>query len=648
MKIDMKLNDLFKLGFMPRWAIVFMDIFLSFASVVLSFLLRFNFQTEKISSALFISSISVTLPIYLICFFLFKSYKEIIRHTTFTGIFRQLKAVGAANILLIILNVVFKSENSVLVPKSVLFINFFISFFMLSANRVLIKEIFRIGSNHKKEPILIFGAGNMGMAAVKTIVQNEFIKWKIVGFVDDDRSKTGKFLLGIQIYHTTKLNKVLKNKSVNRILFAVNNISISRRNEVASFFVDNGIMVSTLPPLERWAHDPFKINDVKDIKIEDLLEREPIIIDNYKIGSILNNKCILITGAAGSIGSEIVRQVMKFKPSNLILCDAAETPLHTIDLELKENFKDVNYKTFVCNITDEERMEFIFNKVKPNIVFHAAAYKHVPLMEAHPREAVVNNVWGTKIIADLALKYDCERFVMISTDKAVNPTNVMGASKRIAEMYIQTLSQQQMDGSHLLSYKHYERKTKFITTRFGNVLGSNGSVIPRFKSQLEKGGPLTVTHPEITRFFMTISEACQLVLEAGAMGNGGEIFVFDMGQAIKISDLAKKMISLAGLKPGEDIKIEYTGLRPGEKLYEEVLADSELTLPTYHPKIKIAKARPTINNLEETVNYLMDAAKSESEFACVKAMKKIVTRFKSNNSVFEELDTEINAKSNIV
>ncbi len=637
----MKLTNLLKLGFMPRWAIVFMDIFLSFASVVLSFLLRFNFQTERISSDLFIRSISVLLVVYLVCFFIFKSYKEIIRHTTFTGIFRIFKAVGVTNLVLILFNLIYSKENLVLVPNSVLLINFFISFFMLSANRILIKEIFKTGSKYKKEPVLIFGAGDMGRAAVKTIVQNELSKWKVVGFVDDDRSKTGKFLLGIPIYHTTKLHKVLKNKTVNRVLFAVNNINISRRNEVASLFVDNGIMVSTLPPLEKWAHDPFKINDVKDIKIEDLLEREPILIDNYKIGTVLNNKCILITGAAGSIGSEIVRQVMKFQPSDLILCDAAETPLHTLDLELTEHYKNVNYKTFICNITDEERMEYIFNSVRPDIIFHAAAYKHVPLMEAHPREAVVNNVWGTKVIADLAIKYDCERFVMISTDKAVNPTNVMGASKRIAEMYIQTLSQQQIDNTRLLSYKRNERKTKFITTRFGNVLGSNGSVIPRFKSQLEKGGPLTVTHPEITRFFMTIPEACQLVLEAGAMGNGGEIFVFDMGRAVKIVDLAKKMISLAGLKPGEDIKIEYTGLRPGEKLYEEVLADSELTLPTYHPKIKIAKARPAIINLDDTMNYLMKAAKSESEFACVKAMKKIVTRYKSNNSVFEELDAEI-------
>jgi FlaA1/EpsC-like NDP-sugar epimerase len=639
----MKLTNLFKLGFMPRWAIVFMDIFLSFASVVLSFLLRFNFRTERISSDLFIRSISILLAVYLVCFFLFKSYKEIIRHTTFTGILRIFKAVGVANLLLIVFNLLYSGKNLVLVPNSVLLINFFISFFMLSANRVLIKEIFKTGSKYKKEPILIFGAGDMGRAAVKTIVQNELSKWKVVGFVDDNRSKTGKFLLGIPIYHTTKLHKVLNNKAVKRVLFAVNNISISRRNEIASFFVDSGIMVSTLPPLEKWAQDPFKINEVKDIKIEDLLEREPILIDNYKIGTVLNNKCILITGAAGSIGSEIVRQVMRFQPSDLILCDAAETPLHTLDLELKEN-KNANYKIFICNITDEERMEYIFNKVRPDIIFHAAAYKHVPLMEAHPREAVVNNVWGTKVIADLAIKYDCGRFVMISTDKAVNPTNVMGASKRIAEMYIQTLSQQQMDNTHLLSYKRYEKRTKFITTRFGNVLGSNGSVIPRFKSQLEKGGPLTVTHPEITRFFMTIPEACQLVLEAGAMGNGGEIFVFDMGQAVKIADLAKKIISLAGLNPGEDIKIEYTGLRPGEKLFEEVLADSELTLPTYHPKIKIAKARPTIINLDESMNYLMEAARSDSEFACVKAMKKIVTRFISNNSVFEELDAEINAE----
>jgi FlaA1/EpsC-like NDP-sugar epimerase len=631
-----------KLRFMPRWTVISMDIFLSFGSIILSFLLRFNFETEKISSELFTRGIALTIIAYFTGFLLFKSYKEVIRHTTFRGILRVFKSVVFANSSLICLNVLFINKNIILVPNSVILINFFISFFMLSANRVLIKKVFEIGSNIKKEPILIFGAGNMGRTAVKAIAQNEFSKWKVVGFVDDDHFKTGKFLLGIPIYHITKLQRVVKSNCIKRVIFAVNNVTVNRRNEIASIFVDNGIIVSMLPPIEKWARDPLKINEIKDIKIEDLLEREPIIIDNQKIGTALNNKCILITGAAGSIGSEIVRQVIKFQPSAVILCDIAETPLHYLDLELRENGKDLNYKIFVCNITDEKRMKYIFNKTRPDIIFHAAAYKHVPMMELHPREAVVNNVGGTKVIADLALQYDCERFVMISTDKAVNPTNVMGASKRIAEMYIQTLSQQQIKATFLKG-RPFEKKTKFITTRFGNVLGSNGSVIPRFKSQLEKGGPLTVTHPEITRFFMTIPEACQLVLEAAAMGNGDEIFVFDMGKAIKVADLAKKMISLAGLKPGEDIQIEYTGLRPGEKLYEEVLNDAELTLPTYHPKIKIARATPCIENLGATIEYLFQAAKSESEFSCVKVMKKIVTKFISNNSIFEQLDAPVDA-----
>jgi FlaA1/EpsC-like NDP-sugar epimerase len=413
----------------------------------------------------------------------------------------------------------------------------------------------------------------------------------------------------------------------------VNHISFSRRNEVVSFFIDQGIKVSILP--QHWVNDPFKIQRLRDVKIEDLLEREPIEMNNAEINARLKGKSILITGAAGSIGREILWQVAKFQPGILILCDIAESPLNDIGLELQENHRDLSYKLFIANITDTGRMEHIFKNFPPDVVFHSAAYKHVPIMEEHPREAVLNNIFGTKVIADLSVKYAVERFVMISTDKAVNPTNVMGASKRIAEMYIQGL----FEHSQLLHGTDNGKKTLFITTRFGNVLASNGSVIPRFKAQLEKGGPITVTHPDITRFFMTISEACQLVLEAGVMGKGGEIFIFDMGKSIRIADLARKIITLAGLKPEIDIQITYTGLRPGEKLYEEVLSRAELTLPTYHPKIKIARVKPSdFDAVSNGINTIVALAKNGQEWECVKVMKAMIPEFKSNNSKFEELD----------
>jgi len=439
-----------------------------------------------------------------------------------------------------------------------------------------------------------------------------------------------------------QINKLLKKYSVERVIIADNNISVERRNEVASFFIDRRIKVSILPPSFQASPNPFKIHRLRDIKIEDLLEREPIKINNHEINSTLKGKRILVTGAAGSIGSEIIKQAAKFEPQALILCDIAESPLHSIGLELEEEFKDVNYKLFIANICDKKRMEYIFENFKPNIVFHAAAYKHVPMMEEHPREAVFNNVLGTKIIADLSVQYSVERFVMISTDKAVNPTNVMGASKRVAEMYIQALHNHLT--TSVLNGNETSNKTLFITTRFGNVLASNGSVIPRFRAQLERGGPLTVTHPDITRFFMTIPEACQLVLEAAVMGKGGEIFVFDMGKSIRIADLAKKMISLAGLKPEKDIEILFTGLRPGEKLYEEVLSEVEATLPTYNEKIKIAEVKP-VNYFFAigSLNNLLTTAKNGSDWDCVTVLKEIVPEFISQNSKFEKLDA-VNAK----
>jgi len=415
------------------------------------------------------------------------------------------------------------------------------------------------------------------------------------------------------------------------LIIASYTLPTKRKNEIVDFCLDHDIKVLSVPPYEKWTEGKFTSRQLQSIKIEDLLERDPININNNQIRSQIKGKRILVTGAAGSIGSEIVRQLIPYAPEFIILCDQAETPLHHLELELQENGSRVNCISYLADITNASRMNNLFEEFKPQYVYHAAAYKHVPMMELCPTEAVRNNVIGVKVIADLSIKHNVERFVMISTDKAVNPTNVMGASKRMAEMYVQALS------------KEENLETKFITTRFGNVLGSNGSVINRFKEQIEKGGPVTVTHPNITRYFMTIPEACQLVLEAGSMGNGGEIFVFDMGQPVAISDLAKKMIRLYGLIPNIDVNITYSGLRPGEKLYEELLNDQENTTQTYHDKILIAKVREVSLELvkECTVELEVILSSSNDEMQLVRKMKELVPEYISNNSVYEKLDTNV-------
>jgi FlaA1/EpsC-like NDP-sugar epimerase len=602
-----------------------MDTLLTFFSVILAFLLRFNFETQRIDEGLFTRGIFITLAVYVLFFFIFRSYKEIIRHTTFKGITKVFLAAVAASLFVIIASTTFRNKV-VLLPYSVTLINFFISVFMLAGSRLAIKKLFDMAVMVKREPVIIFGSGAMGQAALKTISVDRFTSWRVVGFVDDDPVKLGKKIGGITIHNIQTITKILKKNPVKRVIIAVNNILVERRNKVAEFFIDTGLQVSILPYNQNWMDDPFKVRRLRDIKIEDLLQRQPIQINNNAINNLLKNKCILITGAAGSIGSEIVKQVAAFGPGMLLLCDIAESPLHDIGLHIHENVSNIKYKLLIGSVTDMDYMEKVFSKYRPDVVFHAAAFKHVPMMEEHPQQAVINNVYGTKVIADLSLKYNIERFVMISTDKAVNPTNVMGASKRIAEMYIQSLHTQ-------------TKKTLFITTRFGNVLDSNGSVIPRFKAQLAKGGPLTITHPDITRFFMTIPEACQLVLEASVMGKGDEIFIFDMGESIRIKTLAEKMIRLAGLKPGEDIQILTIGLRPGEKLYEEVLNNLERTIETYHPKIKIAKVRNVVfEEINNSLKDLLRCVKNGEDWESVAQMKAIVPEFVSNNSKYESLD----------
>lgn len=632
----MKITDLLNMKYMPRWIIVMLDVSLTFMAVILSFLFRFNFKTTRIADKMFLTSLAIITGTYLLCFVVFKTYKEIVRHTTIQGVLRILGTSFIATVILLLVNYFYGSTTSgqLLIPFSVICINFFVGFFLLASVRILIKGLFYYASKSKRKPVILVGAGELGRAAINSINKEVVSEWYVSAIVDDDPLKIGKSIHNIRIIGFDELEKHLAKRPVERAIIAIHLISLDRRNEIANFFVDRGIKVSILP--SQWVNDPFKIKRLRDVKIEDLLEREPIKMNNASISERLKGKRILISGAAGSIGSEIVRQVAKFKPEKLILLDMAESPLHEISLELLENYKEINSAIFIGNISDSTRMEYLFESFRPNVVFHAAAYKHVPMMEKHPQEAVINNVRGTRLLADLSIKYAVERFVMVSTDKAVNPTNVMGASKRAAEIYIQGLHE------HMHNLYPAGGSTAFITTRFGNVLASNGSVIPRFKEQLRKGGPITVTHPDITRFFMTIPEACQLVLEAGAMGNGGEIFVFDMGKSIRIADLAKKMISLAGLKIDSDIRIVYTGLRPGEKLYEEVLSKEELTKDTYHPKIKIATVcHSDLKEASAYIDEMTTAAYNNDDWQCVKLLKLLVPEFISNNSKYQSVDVKV-------
>ncbi|WP_295648884.1 nucleoside-diphosphate sugar epimerase/dehydratase [uncultured Mucilaginibacter sp.] len=447
-----------------------------------------------------------------------------------------------------------------------------------------------------------------------------------------DLSKVDKEIEQIRVYSVARMAELMEKRNVEKMIITNDNLEDDAKKSALDECLALNIQVLTVPPAEQWIYGKLNMQQVKDLKIEDLLQRKPITIDTTTISEDIRGRRVLITGAAGSIGSEIVRQVMTYGPAMVILCDQAESPLHDMQLEVQENYPDVPSVIFIADIRNYQRMKGLFLNYRPEMVFHAAAYKHVPMMEDNPSEAVFTNVLGTKHVADLSVAFGASKFVMISTDKAVNPTNVMGATKRIAEIYIQSLKSKHIANNEVI-------KTRFITTRFGNVLGSNGSVIPRFRSQIQKGGPITVTHPEIMRYFMTISEAVQLVLEAGVMGVGGEIYIFDMGKPVKISDLAMNMIRLAGLVPDKDIKITYTGLRPGEKLHEELLNQEELTLPTHHEKIKIAKVitypyQQVIDDIDE----LIALNKQNNNTALVEKMKMIVPEFVSKNSQFELLD----------
>lgn len=594
-----------------------------------------NFQLPEIDFSVFASQLVFVLGLRLLAFLYFQSYAGIIRHTSIEDAILILKAVFTGTFSAVLISGVIRNtlgfEHVFNLSASILIIDFFICLFWMVILRFFVKSFYESFINQFKPTIgvLIYGAGYTGMLTKNVFQTDRSTNYKILGFIDDNESKIGKTIEGIKVYSLPEvLDKFVGSNEGLEVIMAINNMSAKSKRKISDIFLDRGVVVKALPPVDKWVEGEFAMNQIHNVKIEDLLGREVIQMNNKRIGEEISGKVILVTGAAGSIGSEIVRQLIAYFPAKLVLVDQAESALYDLEYELAGKVPtNVQLIVNVADVSDTRRISKIFKNHRPDIIFHAAAYKHVPLMENNPYEAIKTNVIGTRILSELAAEVGVEKFVMVSTDKAVNPTNVMGATKRLAEMYTQSMNQ--LEGV----------KTKFIATRFGNVLGSNGSVIPLFKKQIERGGPVTVTHPEITRYFMTIPEACELVLEAATMGQGGEVFVFDMGESVKIIDLAKKMITLSGLRVDKDIEIRYTGLRPGEKLYEELLNNDENTLPTHHPKILIAEVNtPSYAYMEVATNDLNHLLSSGTNNSIVAKIKEIIPEYKSNNSVFETLD----------
>jgi FlaA1/EpsC-like NDP-sugar epimerase len=555
-----------------------------FLSFLFAYLLRFNLTPGDFPMNQAVIHGLIALFVYTVFMLIFRSYAGLIRHTTLTDVSLVFVSTTASALFLTLLSVGERHINInqiLVIPISVILIHYVVITVFLFFMRISVKMLFRFANSSNKSStkrVLIYGAGEMGFIVKRVLLSDPRGGFSVHGFIDDNRQLQGKKINGIQVYGPDILssNFVLKHK-IQTLILAIREISPSKKSDIIKKAIDFNVEVLETPAIEKWLNGQLEVRQLQKVQLEDLLGRDPIRLDMELIRRGLAKKTILVTGAAGSIGSEIVRQLSRFVTHNIILVDQAETPMFHLENELRKSYAHMKFKTQLADVTNTDKMDLIFQKYHPEIVFHAAAYKHVPLMEENPHEALRVNVGGTRVMIELSVKYGVKKFVMISSDKSVNPTNIMGASKKVCEMLVQTKAMKE------------GVKTQFVITRFGNVLGSNGSVIPLFKKQIEEGGPITVTHRDIMRYFMTIPEACQLVLEAGFMGKGGEIFVFDMGKPVKIADLAVNMIRLSGLEPGKDIKIEYTGLRPGEKLYEELLSKKEEILPTHHEKIKIAK-----------------------------------------------------------
>jgi len=639
------LNYLFsKSNQIPRWFILIFDVALCAMAYVLAVVIRFSLGVPDTFLYASLSVIPVVVLVKLISIYSFSLHNFVLRHTSVQDGLRIFIAMFTAYLLLFMVDAAhgyFPRQENHIFPLGVLFLDFFFSMFFLGTYRAIIKLIYmrvNSASDTKKTPYIIYGGGSAGINTKRKLEQEGSEGIKVVAFIDEEDGNQHKILEGVKIFSNIELEAVLQRLKVKELVIADPEISISKKQEIIERCLNQNVIVRTVPPVDKWINGELSFKQMKQVRIEDLIERDIIQLNKNAFGKQVNGKVVMVTGAGGSIGSEIVRQLLHFKPSKLVCIDSSEIKLYELDAEIRElhsSAADTFAEIVVADITNEARMQRVFEAFKPHIIYHAAAYKHVPLMEDNPGEAVRVNINGTKILADLALAHHTERFVMVSTDKAVNPTNVMGASKRIAEIYVQALSEHQKE----LGATHI---TKFITTRFGNVLGSSGSVIPRFRKQIEEGGPITVTHPDITRYFMTIPEACQLVLEAGNMGKGGEIYIFDMGKSTKIVDLARKMVKLSGLQLGKDIQIVYTGLRPGEKIFEELLNDNENTLATHHEKIMIGKVR-TYNFIEvcEKLNSLIDSYNTQDNMRIVGLMKEMVPEFKSKNSIFESLDNNV-------
>lgn len=631
-------SHLTSLQYLPRWIVLFVDIILCVLAYTIASFITTKIYAGEVDIRIlnFYQRISIALSLQIFFFWIFHTYSGVLRYSSYVDAAKLLFAVSANMVLIAIINIaVVEIKGNPIFHYSGLLLYSGFSFLFLFFLRLGAKTIFDYFSQNggKITPVMIYGTKTaaVGIAKMLNSAQGD-IKYKLVGFIDDDIKSTQRLIMGVKVYHfDEKIIKKTVSKKAKAVIISPTKLKSINPEVDLDVFLSNHLQVLTAPPVSIWKNDMPTIKQIKSIQIEDLLERPKIQIDTERVSAEHKGKVILVTGAAGSIGSEIVNQIISYKPQLIVLLDQAESPMHNLQLELEEKFPDQNISVFLADVRNKERMEYMMDMYRPDYVYHAAAYKHVPLMEDNPVESIQANVKGTKTIADLAVKYKVQRFVMVSTDKAVNPTNVMGASKRIAEIYVQSLYKKLIEDGN--------DNTKFITTRFGNVLGSNGSVIPLFKSQIENGGPVTVTHPEIIRYFMTIPEACTLVLEAGIMGNGGEIFIFDMGQPVKIVNLAKKMIHLAGFIPEVDIKIEYTGLRPGEKLYEELLNQKEITTKTHHPKIMIAKVQEyDYNHISTQIDELINYSQLCKNFLTVSQMKKIVPEFKSKNSQYERLD----------
>ena len=636
-RANLKFN-IHNLSYLPRWIIVLMDTMVLNVSFFFTVLIFKGTGLEYIVTPHYLVYISLLMGVNVFFFWLFRTYSGIIRHSSYIDAVKLLFSQMAVLVVFLIANFFYEVSNGEkAILNTALFINVVLSFCGLFLYRVVVKQTFELyfsdkGTN-KLIRTIIYGTDANAISVANALKFETPSRFKIVGFVDKNNMNSNKRMLDLPILvQKKKLPTLMRSVGAEAIIIADKSLTKEEQLHIVDKCLEFNYRVYTVPLISNWENQKEISEKVKNIQIEDLLERNPIILDNKTISKDLKDKTILITGAAGSIGSEIVRQVIQFKPHSIVLVDQGETPLHQLTLELETIVTESNIHSVIADVRNKEVMRRVFRTYSPQVVYHAAAYKHVPLMEENPSQAIQTNVEGTKNVADLACEFKVKKFVMVSTDKAVNPSNVMGASKRIAEKYVQSLQ--------LRSVKENNGKgTKFITTRFGNVLGSNGSVVPLFSKQIAAGGPVTITHQDIIRYFMTIPEACQLVLEAGSMGKGGEIYIFDMGKPVKIIDLARKMIKLAGFIPDKDIPIKIVGLRPGEKLYEELLNDTSKTIPTYHEKIMIAEEiQEEFENLHLEIEELIGMSTFFSNEDIVGKMKKIVPEFKSMNSAFQFLD----------